>query len=159
MTMVFGLNSLKRISWMRFSSWLKHLLRLKDTLRSAMPCERTISLATSSTPVPSSTNSPISTTLTKEHTIPFTSHLSVLVFSFIYLKLNESDGSFCIFGTPSVDAPWGWQLYGHHLCVNIFILGEEMIISPIFIGAEPNVGSLVPALSLSLILSGDVDVM
>ena len=49
------------------------------------------------------------------------------------------DFSFCIFGTPSETGPWGWQLYGHHLCVNLFVLGEEMVISPVFIGAEPNV--------------------
>jgi hypothetical protein len=77
---------------------------------------------------------------------PFSPYIpnSVLTRTFVSTAVH---GSFCIFGTPSVDGPWGWQLYGHHLCVNIFILGEEMIISPVFIGAEPNVSSLFPFLS------------
>ena len=27
----------------------------------------------------------------------------------------------CIFGTPSADQPWGWQLDGHHLNLNYFV--------------------------------------
>ncbi|MFD6059513.1 DUF3500 domain-containing protein [Rhodococcus wratislaviensis] len=46
---------------------------------------------------------------------------------------------FTVFGQPSVDQPWGVQLYGHHACVNIFIVGGQITISPIFLGAEPRV--------------------
>ena len=34
---------------------------------------------------------------------------------------------------------WGWSLYGHHLCMNVFIIGDQISISPTFTGAEPNV--------------------
>ena len=30
---------------------------------------------------------------------------------------------FTIFGEPSDDRPWGWQLMGHHLVLNCFLLG------------------------------------
>ena len=34
------------------------------------------------------------------------------------LVLGEWSYIFCLFGEPSRDAPWGWQLFGHHLCLN-----------------------------------------
>jgi hypothetical protein len=42
-----------------------------------------------------------------------------------------------IFGTPSASAPWGWQLDGHHLIVNCFVLGDQMVLTPNFMGSEP----------------------
>ena len=42
-----------------------------------------------------------------------------------------------IFGTPSPDAPWGWQLDGHHLNVNCFVLGDDLVVTPTFMGSEP----------------------
>jgi hypothetical protein len=42
-----------------------------------------------------------------------------------------------ILGTPSATAPWGWQLDGHHLIVNCFILGDQMVLTPNFMGSEP----------------------
>lgn len=42
-----------------------------------------------------------------------------------------------IFGTPSSDAPWGWQLDGHHVNINCFLLGDQMVLSPMLLGAEP----------------------
>jgi hypothetical protein len=32
-----------------------------------------------------------------------------------------------IFGTPSPDEPWGWQFDGHHLIINCFLLGDQMV--------------------------------
>ena len=52
--------------------------------------------------------------------------------------LNERSYNFTIFGTPS-DEPWGWQIHGHHLCMNCFMVGTQMVMSPVFMGAEPNV--------------------
>lgn len=31
------------------------------------------------------------------------------------------------------------MLFGHHLCLNVFIAGQQMVIGPVFLGAEPNV--------------------
>jgi hypothetical protein len=42
-----------------------------------------------------------------------------------------------IMGTPSNDKPWGWQIDGHHLIVNFFILGDQVVMTPLFIGSEP----------------------
>ncbi len=42
-----------------------------------------------------------------------------------------------VFGEPSMTEPWGWQLSGHHLVITCFILGEQMTLTPTFMGAEP----------------------
>lgn len=67
------------------------------------------------------------------------------------MKLNEALGDliglyrdtlrewvywFTIFGDPSEHEPWGWQLTGHHLVLNCLVLGDQVIVSPVFMGAE-----------------------
>jgi hypothetical protein len=42
-----------------------------------------------------------------------------------------------IFGTPSPDEPWGWQIDGHHLNINCFVLGDQLVMTPAFMGSEP----------------------
>jgi hypothetical protein len=42
-----------------------------------------------------------------------------------------------LFGTPSENEPWGWQIDGHHLIVNCFILGDQLVLTPQFMGSEP----------------------
>ena len=42
-----------------------------------------------------------------------------------------------VMGTPSDTAPWGWQLDGHHLVVNYFVLGDQVVMTPAFMGSEP----------------------
>jgi hypothetical protein len=42
-----------------------------------------------------------------------------------------------IFGTPSPDEPWGWQYDGHHIAVNCMVFGDEMVLTPTFMGSEP----------------------
>ena len=46
---------------------------------------------------------------------------------------------FTLFGEPSAHEPWGFQLYGHHACVNVFAVGGQLTIGPMFLGAEPRV--------------------
>ncbi|KRA47212.1 DUF3500 domain-containing protein [Devosia sp. Root635] len=53
--------------------------------------------------------------------------------------MNEWSFHFLMFGTPSTGEPWGWSIYGHHVGFNCFILGRQMVISPTFMGVEPNV--------------------
>ncbi len=43
-----------------------------------------------------------------------------------------------IFGTPSESEPWGVQWDGHHVAVNLTIVGEKMTLSPAFIGTQPH---------------------
>jgi hypothetical protein len=62
-------------------------------------------------------------------------HLAELVDDF------EAYGEFLywitIMGEPSESEPWGWQLDGHHLIVNYFVLGDQVVMTPTFMGSEP----------------------
>lgn len=42
-----------------------------------------------------------------------------------------------IMGEPSATKPWGWQLDGHHVIINYFILGDQVVMTPVFMGSEP----------------------
>ena len=42
-----------------------------------------------------------------------------------------------VLGEPSLDEPWGWQFDGHHVNVNCFVLGGQMVMTPMFMGSEP----------------------
>ena len=43
-----------------------------------------------------------------------------------------------IFGTPSETEPWGVQWDGHHVAINLTIVGDKMTTSPAFIGTQPH---------------------
>ena len=53
------------------------------------------------------------------------------------LDYDEELYFFTIMGKPSSTDPWGWQLDGHHLVINYFILGDQVVMSPVFMGGEP----------------------
>jgi len=42
-----------------------------------------------------------------------------------------------VMGQPSASEPWGWQLDGHHVIINYFVLGDQVVMSPVFVGSEP----------------------
>ena len=42
-----------------------------------------------------------------------------------------------IMGEPSSTEPWGWQLDGHHVIINYFVLGDQVVMTPFFVGSEP----------------------
>ena len=46
-----------------------------------------------------------------------------------------------VMGNPDAAEPWGWQLDGHHLVINSFMLGGQAVMSPVFLGAEPVVAT------------------
>jgi len=48
---------------------------------------------------------------------------------------------FTIMGKPSSTEPWGWQLDGHHLIINYFVLGDQVVMTPTFLGSEPVVAT------------------
>ncbi|MEU1344754.1 DUF3500 domain-containing protein [Streptomyces sp. NPDC005827] len=52
--------------------------------------------------------------------------------------LNEFSYNFALYGEPDPTAPWGWQLFGHHCAVNCLVVEGRMVVSPVFLGAEPN---------------------
>lgn len=53
--------------------------------------------------------------------------------------MNDWSYHFLLFGEPSETEPWGWNLYGHHLALNCFVLGHQLVVSPTFLGAEPTI--------------------
>ncbi|MFB8830323.1 DUF3500 domain-containing protein [Azotobacter sp. CWF10] len=68
------------------------------------------------------------------------------------MRLNQrlgelNDGNFAeydeglywitLMGTPAEQEPWGWQLDGHHLVINYFVLGDQVVMTPTFMGSEP----------------------
>jgi hypothetical protein len=42
-----------------------------------------------------------------------------------------------VMGEPSEREPWGWQLDGHHVIINYFVLGDQVVMTPFFAGSEP----------------------
>jgi hypothetical protein len=44
-------------------------------------------------------------------------------------------------GEPSPTEPWGWQVDGHHLNVNYFVMGDQVVMTPAFWGSEPTVAT------------------
>jgi hypothetical protein len=53
--------------------------------------------------------------------------------------LDEDLYYFTVMGIPSATDPWGWQLDGHHLVINYFVLGDQVVMTPSFFGSEPAV--------------------
>ncbi|MGW8061702.1 DUF3500 domain-containing protein [Streptomyces ziwulingensis] len=51
--------------------------------------------------------------------------------------LNEDAYWFTIMGTPSATEAWGFQFEGHHLVINYFVLGDQVVMTPTFMGSEP----------------------
>lgn len=64
--------------------------------------------------------------------------------------LGEWAYIFCLFGSPSDAEPWGWQLFGHHLSLNCFVIGRQMVLTPCFFGAEPNYADTGPFAGIRL---------
>jgi Protein of unknown function (DUF3500) len=60
-----------------------------------------------------------------------------------FVKTPEEYGEFLyhltVMGPPSATEPWGWQLDGHHLNLNYFVLGDQVVMTPAFWGSEPTV--------------------
>ena len=42
-----------------------------------------------------------------------------------------------VMGEPSDTEPWGFQFDGHHCIINYFVLGDQVVMTPLFLGSEP----------------------
>jgi hypothetical protein len=42
-----------------------------------------------------------------------------------------------VMGKPSATDPWGFQIDGHHCIINYFVLGDQVVMTPYFVGSEP----------------------
>jgi len=58
--------------------------------------------------------------------------------------MGEFSYNFALFGAPSTSEPWGWQLMGHHLALNCIVVDGQLVLSPTFMGAEPNFADTGP---------------
>jgi hypothetical protein len=58
-----------------------------------------------------------------------------------FAEYGEGKYWLTVMGTPSATDPWGWQLDGHHLIVNYFVLGDQVVMTPSFWGSEPAVAT------------------
>ncbi len=55
--------------------------------------------------------------------------------------LTEFAYWFTVFGTPSSESPWGWQLMGHHVDLHCIFVAGQIVLAPTFLGAEPTTGT------------------
>ncbi len=53
------------------------------------------------------------------------------------IRYGEEKYYFTVMGIPSGTEPWGWQLDGHHLVINFFVIGDQVVMTPAFWGGEP----------------------
>jgi hypothetical protein len=56
-----------------------------------------------------------------------------------FVEYGEFKYWITVMGEPSAREPWGWQLDGHHLNLNYFVLGDQVVMTPAFWGSEPTV--------------------
>jgi hypothetical protein len=54
-----------------------------------------------------------------------------------FVQYGEWKYHVTMMGEPSATEPWGWQLDGHHAIVNYFVLGDQVVMTPLFAGSEP----------------------
>jgi hypothetical protein len=58
-----------------------------------------------------------------------------------FVEYGEGKYWITLMGEPSASEPWGWQLDGHHLILNFFVLGDQVVMTPAFWGSEPAVAT------------------
>ena len=56
-----------------------------------------------------------------------------------FVEYGEWKYFISVMGEPSAREPWGWQLDGHHLNLNYFVLGDQVVMTPAFWGSEPTI--------------------
>lgn len=54
-----------------------------------------------------------------------------------FVQYGEWKYHITVMGQPSPTEPWGWQLDGHHAIINYFVLGDQVVMTPLFAGSEP----------------------
>jgi hypothetical protein len=54
-----------------------------------------------------------------------------------FTEYGEGLYNLTVMGEPHAAEPWGWQLEGHHLIINYFVMGDQVVMTPAFMGSEP----------------------
>jgi hypothetical protein len=62
-----------------------------------------------------------------------------------------------IFGAPSATEPWGFQFDGHHINLNCFVVGEQLVLTPFFLGSEPVVAETGSHQGVSVLQGEEAD--
>jgi hypothetical protein len=44
-----------------------------------------------------------------------------------------------VFGTPGTGEPWGWRFEGHHLSRHFTLMGDQVVMTPFFLGSWPTI--------------------
>lgn len=55
------------------------------------------------------------------------------------LRWSSDNYFLAFFGEPALGSAWGWQFGGHHLGVNVSVVGGRSYLSPTFVGIDPAV--------------------
>ncbi|MCE0763336.1 DUF3500 domain-containing protein [Pseudonocardia kujensis] len=65
--------------------------------------------------------------------------LNVDVFGHVAAHFRDPNGYYLtFFDQPQPDSSWGWRLVGHHLSLNVTVVGQDrMAVTPLLLGAEP----------------------
>ena len=116
-------------AWRQWSNIHQYMMRHGALLESAGPAQRDLALA-----VLRESLSPSGFTLARD----------VMKLNESILEITGSTEEFgewlywmSILGTPSLEEPWGWQIDGHHLIINFFVVGDQIVATPTFMGSEP----------------------
>src|SRR5918998_3059938 len=65
------------------------------------------------------------------------------------LQFGIDNYVFTIFGTPSETEPWMLQFGGHHLALNLTVVGQDNVLTPSFVGVQPSEYTLDQAPNLA----------
>lgn len=71
--------------------------------------------------------------------------------------LSEFSYNVVLYGEPDLRTPWGWQLFGHHCAVSCLVVEGRMVVSPVFLGAEPDEIDDGPHAGLRHVLAERID--
>ena len=116
-------------NWRRWCNWEQYALRHGMSLEEMRPAQREAALELVRASLSVRGFETARNVMKLNHTLAEITDDWALLGEWLYFL--------SIFGTPSGQEPWGWQLDGHHLSLNYFVLGDQVVLSPGFWGAEP----------------------
>lgn len=64
----------------------------------------------------------------------------------------SDDYRYEVFGDPDNESPWGWKVEGHHLSVNVTVVGDEVRATPLFLGTNPALVATGPRAGLRIMV-------
>jgi hypothetical protein len=68
----------------------------------------------------------------------------------LFVDFGENVYWFSVLGDPTGSEPWGWQIDGHHLNLTFVVVGDQVVATPMFLGAEPTAIATGPRAGLRM---------